>query len=816
MKDSLVSLINNAALLLALGVLYDTLNLDPKLKSRWVKVLTGFFIGIIGITVMLTPWQFTPGVTFDTRSVLLSVTGLFFGFVTTTVAAVMASLFRFYQGGAGAWTGTGVIITSSVLGLAWRYHRHRWQNIPDWLELYALGIVVHIAMLLWMLTLPGDISRNVLDAITLPVMTIYPVGTVLLGKLLLLQQARRRAQETVQENEERFRKIIETTKSGYFFIDREGRYQQVNAAWLRMHKYDSPDEVIGKHFAITQVESFLPQAQKNVEGLFKGETLPHGEASRRCKDGSIGYHSFSLNTVVKDGKIIGLEGFLIDMTGHKQAQEALRESEEKYRALVENSTDVVMRFDHEGRHLFVSQSVERIVEFPAAHFIGKTHSELGFPEEQCQFWESHIRSVFDRGEIIATEFEYVGTQGTITFDWRLIPEFDSQGSVHSVLSVSRDITQRKQAETALQESNERFRLAFQTSPDSININRLQDGMYIDVNNGFTEIMGYSREEAIGKTSLELNTWNNPQDRARLVEQLREQGYCENLEAEFRSKYGEVKIGLMSARVITLGESPHILSITRDITEHRHLEAESKKAELLQIELEKEKELVTLKENILSIMSHEFRTPLTIIQTSSDLLSRYFDRMTEERRTQSLQQIGQQVASLTRMIDDILAVGRAQSGRIEFNPSKIDLEAFCRTVVDQIRFADDLEHEFKLTNHATDLQVMADASLLRHIIGNLLTNAVKYSPERSHIMVELDIRDSYALIQVNDEGMGIPEEDQPRLFDPFHRASNVGSIKGTGLGLSIVRQYVELHGGHIELESTGMPGEGASFSVWLPL
>ncbi len=128
-----------------------------------------------------------------------------------------------------------------------------------------------------------------------------------------------------------------------------------------------------------------------------------------------------------------------------------------------------------------------------------------------------------------------------------------------------DITERKIAEEALQKSETKFRLAFQTSPDSINLNRASDGMYIDINEGFTKILGYTRDDVIGKTSLSLNIWENSEDRKRMVEGLLNTGYVENLKAQFISKNGEIRVGLMSARIIQLGGEDIILSVTRDIT-----------------------------------------------------------------------------------------------------------------------------------------------------------------------------------------------------------------------------------------------------------
>jgi len=154
------------------------------------------------------------------------------------------------------------------------------------------------------------------------------------------------------------------------------------------------------------------------------------------------------------------------------------------------------------------------------------------------------------------------------------PILDSTGRLEYVVAMIEDITRRFSMERALRESEERFRIAFQTSPDSVNINRMEDGLFVDINDGFTALTGYTREDIIGKSSLEINIWDNPQDRERLVQGLKASGSVKNLEAKFRLKDGRVKWGLMSARIIVLDEVSHILSVTRDIDDWKKTLAEN--------------------------------------------------------------------------------------------------------------------------------------------------------------------------------------------------------------------------------------------------
>ncbi len=212
--EVLVGLLDNIALLLALAVVYDAIALRPDLSRRVVKILCGAAIGAIGVAIMLHPWQLKPGIVFDTRSVLLGISGLFFGAIPTVIGVAVTGLLRLWQGGVGVWMGLAVIASSGGIGVAWRYFRRKLATEPGWLELYAFGISVHLAMVACAVLLPGTVRAHVVDRIALPVMLICPVGTVLLGLLLVHQRVReqarrdlRRERDLLRRSDERIRKL---------------------------------------------------------------------------------------------------------------------------------------------------------------------------------------------------------------------------------------------------------------------------------------------------------------------------------------------------------------------------------------------------------------------------------------------------------------------------------------------------------------------------------------------------------------------------------------------------------------------------------
>lgn len=234
-------------------------------------------------------------------------------------------------------------------------------------------------------------------------------------------------------------------------------------------------------------------------------------------------------------------------------------------------------------------------------------------------------------------------------------------------------------------------------------------------------------------------------------------------------------------------------------------------------LEQEKELNELKSRFLSMASHEFRTPLTTILSSSELLQRYAQRLPEEKQKTHHQRIQTSVRHMTTLVDQVLTVEKNRTGHTQFSPVAIDLASFCADIVDEFRLGAAAQHHLTLQLEGTDgdgcIQVEMDPELLRRILHNLLSNAVKYAPASTQISLRVSQCGEKTHFFVSDEGIGIPQQDQARLFQFFHRAANVGVISGTGLGLYIVKQAVNQHGGNIRVESE--EGKGSAFYVELP-
>src|SRR6266853_684363 len=259
---------------------------------------------------------------------------------------------------------------------------------------------------------------------------------------------------------------------------------------------------------------------------------------------------------------------------------------------------------------------------------------------------------------------------------------------------------------------------------------------------------------------------------------------------------------------TAGRALRMTGVNVDIDDRKRAEVE------LLAAVQREKELSEMKSKFVSTASHEFRTPLATMLSSAELLEHYSESLSPAEKANLLQTIQSSAKRMSEMIDDVLALGRAESGVLKLSLGPTNLRELCMRVVSEFRIAQGKQHVITLDDRFDRLEAMMDERLLRHILNNLLSNAVKYSPPGSEVTLSLARREEQAVIEIQDRGIGIPLEDQPRMFESFHRASNVENRPGTGLGLAIVKKAVELHGGEISLRSA--VGSGTRFTVVLPL
>lgn len=284
--------------------------------------------------------------------------------------------------------------------------------------------------------------------------------------------------------------------------------------------------------------------------------------------------------------------------------------------------------------------------------------------------------------------------------------------------------------------------------------------------------------------------------------------------------GDYSLALSLTRGSTFPDELNTLAqvfekMVENIRIREQLIREGKRAEdEMRIALAEERELNELKSRFVSMVSHELRTPLTVIRTSLELLERYGAIAPAEKRQKYYQRSRAAIETMNQLIEDVLMIGKAEAGMLEFQPLLLDLTQFCKELIEEIRLGVGHTHQVSFQCVGACGKAYLDPKLLRSILTNLLSNAIKYSAPGSTIEFELSCLSETASFKIRDQGIGIPQQDQPRLFQQFHRASNVNTIRGTGLGLAIVQQCVLHHQGEISFVSE--EGVGTTFIVKLPL
>ncbi len=502
-SSSLVGLMNNAALLIALGLLYDILGVRQIGKNpTFRQMFAGAVIGAIGIAIMSTPWNFGHGVIFDTRSVLLCIAGLFFGTLPTLIAVILTAAFRLSTGGAGAWVGVAVIGTSGAVGLAWRHLRRRRDHDPSTGELYLLGIVVHVAMLAWMLLLPGTVAPSVLQNISLPVMLIHPMATVLLGVLLVNRKRRTEAEHRLRTSEAKFRHLFEHHPAVKLLIDPDnGRIVQANRAAETF--YGWPVKQI-QGMAVHDINT-LPADQVRAEmEKARSREKSHFSFKHRLADNSIRDVEVYSGKVRIGGKAY-LHSIVHDVSDSRRAVEALRESEDKYRRLAENMSDVVWITDFDLRTTYVSPSVERLVGEPVEAHLKRSFEEK-FPPDSLNtlihtFAEEMEREKdpgCDRKRSRMIEVEHYRADGsTVWVSIHCSFVRDANGTPVGLQGVTRDISERRAAEESMRHANDLMRYVVEHANSGVAVHD-RDLRYIYVSQRYLDQYKIAEQEVIGR------------------------------------------------------------------------------------------------------------------------------------------------------------------------------------------------------------------------------------------------------------------------------------------------------------------------------
>jgi PAS domain S-box-containing protein len=657
------------------------------------------------------------------------------------------------------------------------------------------------------------------------------------------------------DNDRMFQFLFEHTADAIWLIDPEAAtVVDCNESTVALMRCRSRADLVGK-----QLEELLPLEQRGASASAAAqsitEKLKNGNrkfdwTSRRF-DGTEVLLEAKAETIERDGQRVIV---LVSRRARerKDTEGELPESEARFRSFFERNADPMSLFDPKTlRYIEVNEAVVRLIGAPSREALRNVSPVDRWPERQPDGRLS-IEKVREMVKLALTQGSHRFEWLTRRYDGRELPLDVVMTAVavgeRTLLSiVYRDISMHKLAESEirrlnaeleervsdrtadlvrsneqlkqaeaelrtsearLRESEARFSTAFRASPALMTISRLSDEKYIEVNDAFLRWHGLRRDDILGHDTKELGTWLNLEDRAKFWEDLRRDGSVREVECQFRNWRGTLHTIVLSAEIIEINREPHILGFGIDVTERKLAETE-----LLRT-LAREKELGRLRSHFVSMLSHEFRTPLGIIQSSAEILEDYLERLEPAERKDHLQSIRKNTRRMAELMEEALLLGSLDGGKMEFKPAPVKVRTFVQNLVEEVVAATNRRCPIELSLAEMPEEIQADERLLQHIFTNLLTNAVKYSDVGRVVRFEIDCAEAGIVCVIRDQGIGIPEADREWLFNAFHRGQNVDGRPGTGLGLVIVKRCVDLYGGKIEIQSKS--GKGTAVTVELPV
>jgi len=794
MEESIIiGLLQNIALLLTFSMLYDYFwSRNENRKKLLFKIGSGIVMGAMGIVLILTPWHFVPGIIFDTRSIMLSVSGLFFGIVPTITAMIITGLYRLFLGGGGEWMGIAVVITSGSIGLLWRYYRPFWRMKNSLWELAGLGLVVNIVMLSCTMLLPAELKWKTLENIALQILLIYPGTTVLLGALMLNQSENWENRKALKFSEKRYRTIIEQATDSLFIADLEGKILDVNQQACINLGY-TREELLTLKINDIDVQFDEDAIKETFQKLAVSASIT-SESEHRKKNGKIFPVDIKISIINLDG-IQRLIGIVRNITERKHAEQVLSRERMLLRTLIDNLPVTIYVKDAECRKIIANKADLDIIGAKSElDVIGKTDLDT-FNNEIGQRGFDDDKIVIETGvAVLNREEDFCDPNGAQR--WLLtskIPFTDKNGKILGLVGIGRDITAQKQD----QEKILKLSKGIEQNPSSIEITDI-NGFIEYVNPKLCESTGYSADEIIGQHARILKS--NLMSEKTYSDLWKTIGSGNVWKKELINKK---KDGTLFWELVTLtsikndkGLITNYIAIKEDINVRKKMEGE-----LIQAK-EKAEESDRLKSAFLANMSHEIRTPLNSIIGFSELLSD--PDFETDQKAEFIKIIVEHGNNLLGMISDIMDFSMLEVNQLTIRKEFISTKLLLNELLNDFRKkANQKGIELRLDNSSETADVIIENDLYRikQIFNNLIGNALKFTEEGT-IQFGYKIESGWIEFHVKDTGIGIAPEYHQAIFERFRQVDTTKTRKygGNGLGLAISKNLVELLGGTIWVES----------------
>jgi len=643
---------------------------------------------------------------------------------------------------------------------------------------------------------------------------------------------RKKIEEELKKSEEKYRLITDNINDLVWVMDLNLNSIFVSPSFHRILGY-----TVEERLSISTEKLLTPESYKKVVNTIKDTVnkIQNGiikdknhtvkiEVEQIRKDGTIFWAESNVSaTYDKNGRIIGIQGVTRDISVRKEAEEELKRSEEKYKNIFENIQDVYYETTLEGLVLEISPSIIKISNYTREEILGKNMMDFySNPEIRISLLKEFSENGYvDDYEVTLCDKDGIKKRCAITA--KVI--FNESKQPLKIVGSMRNIEERKKTEDELQQLLNTLETRVNQRTEELSrtqelyyttVNSLIDWVFV-IDNNYNIVfvnqilkdffLGYGvKADVIGRNLKDVFVFLTESDFA----------FYDKVFANFQIEISEGSYTVFGKKYYTQTKLSPVISnkkVIRIVTTIHDNTKQKLIEEEIKINLQKEKELNMLKTRFISVVSHEFRTPLASIQSSIQLIDGYRNKLKEEKIKSLFSGIYETIRYSNILLDDISIIGKDESGKLEINLAETDIREICKQCIDDTKaiFGDSSEFNFIIS---PDIKyAWVDESILRHVLNNILSNAIKYSDTSKPVIFKVDLKDKYIIFNIEDNGRGIPEEDLKNIFEPFHRASNVENIKGTGLGLAIVKRCVELHGGTIQLKSK--LGKGTKVFIKIP-
>ncbi|MDY7020843.1 MAG: PAS domain S-box protein [Cyanobacteriota bacterium] len=607
---------------------------------------------------------------------------------------------------------------------------------------------------------------------------------------------RKQTEEQLRESQKFLQLVMDNIPQHIFWKDRDSVYLGCNQNFAKVAGLESPKQIIGKTdydlpWTTAEADAYRKDDRQVMDRDRAEYHIIETQLTAEGKQVWLDTNKIPLHN--RKGDVIGILGTYEDITDRRLIEAWL----ELTQFTLDHAGDGIFLVNAQGQLFYVNEAACQQLECTREQLLNLTIEEID-PTLTQSIWKKYWRKV-KKQQTLTHESIHRTQQGRefpVEVNINYL-EFNNQA--YSCV-IARDISDRKQAENQLQQQF----TAIEAAIDGIAL--LKDGQYVYLNPAHVKLFGYNRpEELIGQS---WTTLYNPSELERFQRDVFPalgENQAWRGEAIATRKDGSTFPEEVS---LTLAPDGTLICVCRDITQRKQAEREIFKA------LEKEQELNQLKSRFITLMSHEFRTPLAVISSSAGILETFNHKLSEEKRQKHIQKIQTQIQHSIQLLDEILLINQAETNQLVFDPQPLDLVDFCQKIIAKIQQSND-NHSIELSypQDHQEIPVVMDQTLLQHILTELLSNAIKYSPDEGKIDLRLSFVEDNVCFQVQDRGIGIPPTDREHLFESFYRAENVGNIQGTGLGLSIIKQCIDSYGGEIIIES-GV-NQGTTVTIALP-